>query len=69
MNIFNLYHLGATTEKEETMYKSIEKLFLIDPNSMKLSSKFQSNNRLWALDLLIRYLESLNLDKGKIQTI
>ena len=65
MNIFNLYHLGATTEKEETMYKSIEKLFLIDPNSMKLSSKFQSNNRLWALDLLIRYLESLNLDKGE----
>jgi len=67
--IFERYHFGKTIEElktiESSMYVFIERLFSIDPNSMKLQSKFQSNKRLWALDLLILYLESLHLEEGE----
>ena len=67
--IFDHYHLGETQVEPKSSgsisHIVINKLLSIDPNSMESLSRFHSCKRLWALDLLIRFLESLKLDDSE----
>ena len=64
--IFDHYHFGETQEEPKSSgsisHIVSNKLLSIDPNSMESLSRFHSCKRLWALDLLIRFLESLKLN-------